>query len=167
MSRLDKIRQYGRRNPSSNEEKIERLDSILRIKEEEIERRIDIAIDYINKELLPRINEFVETAAECEKNGIHVSEFYNKKGELKNINDEYTDYIDEYLKFICVEDRKVVDIIGITITSSDTEYIGVENGELFISSNNSVDMLRLLDEFITQYEQFEKCVYEYIDDIVD
>ena len=52
---------------------------------------------------------------------------------------------------------------------SDTfiTYVDIEDGRIFYSGQNPVEVYDILGKFISQYEIFEKNVYAYIDFVID
>ena len=43
----------------------------------------------------------------------------------------------------------------------------IEDGRIFYSGQNPVEVYDILNKFISQYEVFEKNVYAYIDFVID
>ena len=141
MSRLDKIRGYGKKRDKELEarnKKLEELSHIYEMKVDIMKNQIIEWTEYIKNDLMPRIKEFISTADESEAQGIRVSQFYNRNGKLVDFYSGTLEYIDECMKFVGYSDYYRAHIKGIIITKDDKQYISIENGELIISSNDFV-----------------------------
>ncbi|MBR0133299.1 MAG: hypothetical protein IJM14_09505 [Lachnospiraceae bacterium] len=166
MNRIERIREYGKSHPKTYDERKAVAEGLIQEKYDEVESAIDELVGRID-EMMPRINEFIETAGESEANGIFVSYLYNDDGKLGDLSRNDSDYVDNCLRFIVHKEKDYFVITGITLAESDIEYVDIEDGRIFYSGQNPVEVYDILNKFISQYEVFEKNVYAYIDFVID
>ena len=166
MSRKDRIREYGKTHPKTYDERKTVAEGLIQEKYDEAEKAVEQLIDRINQ-MMPRINEFIETAEESEVNGIFVSYLFNDNGKLGDLSRSGSDYVDNCLRFIVHMEKGRFVITGITLAESDIEYVDIEDGRIFYSGQNPVEVYDILGKFISQYEVFEKNAYAYIDFVID